>query len=79
MEFHAWCNLPTVHNLLSSKSSAFTHSYHQDARNGSWTRRYAIFDPGNKEVQEFVNQCDQDIVTRYEELMPFILTIISIL
>ncbi len=66
MEFHAWLNpYRAVFNIYNS-SVAPTHitKLHPD-----WFLNYGdkkYFDPGNKEVQQYVNAVVKDVVSRYE-------------
>jgi hypothetical protein len=66
MEFHAWCNpYRAVFNLLKSKIAP-THitKIHPD-----WFLNYGdkkYFDPGNKNVQQFVTEVIRDVVSRYD-------------
>jgi uncharacterized lipoprotein YddW (UPF0748 family) len=66
MEFHAWCNPYRAEFSIGRSSIAPTHitRLHPD-----WFVSYAgvrIFDPGNKEVQQYVVNVIRDIVHRYD-------------
>ncbi|MBO9631959.1 MAG: family 10 glycosylhydrolase [Chitinophagaceae bacterium] len=65
MEFHAWCNPYRAEFSIGKSSIAATHitKLHPE-----WFLTYGntrYFDPGNKEVQQFVVQVVRDIVSRY--------------
>jgi uncharacterized lipoprotein YddW (UPF0748 family) len=65
MEFHAWCNPYRAEFIIGKSSIAPTHvtKIHPE-----WFLEYGgkrYFDPGNKEVQDFVTEVIRDIVTRY--------------
>ena len=65
MEFHAWCNPYRAEFIVGKSSIAPTHvtKIHPE-----WFLEYGgkrYFDPGNKEVQDFVTEVIRDIVTRY--------------
>ncbi len=66
MEFHAWCNPYRAVFSISSSSVAPSHitRVHPD-----WFLNYGgvkYFDPGNKEVQQYVTLVIRDIVKRYD-------------
>ncbi len=66
MEFHAWCNPYRAEFSIGKSSIAPTHitRIHPE-----WFLEYGgkrYFDPGNKEVQMFVNNVIRDVVTRYD-------------
>ncbi len=65
MEFHAWMNpYRAVFNIYKS-SLAATHVSHLHPE---WFLNYngiKYFDPGNKEVQQYVTAVVKDVVTRY--------------
>jgi len=65
MEFHAWMNpYRAVYNINSS-SIAATHVTRVHPR---WFLNYGdqtYFDPGNKEVQNYVTQVVRDVISRY--------------
>jgi len=65
MEFHAWMNPYRAEFSIGKSSIAQTHitKLHPD-----WFLPYGtikIFDPGNKEVQQFVTNVVRDVVKRY--------------
>ena len=66
MEFHAWCNpYRAVYSLNSSSVSAT----HITKLKPEWFINYGgkkYFDPGNKEVQTYVNLVVEDILKRYD-------------
>jgi uncharacterized lipoprotein YddW (UPF0748 family) len=65
MEFHAWCNpYRAVYSIVKSSVSAG----HITRTHPEWFLSYGgtrYFDPGNKEVQQYVAQVIRDIVHRY--------------
>jgi uncharacterized lipoprotein YddW (UPF0748 family) len=66
MEFHAWCNPYRAVFSIGRSSIAPTHitKLHPD-----WFVPYGgtlYFDPGNKEVQQYVTEVIRDIVHRYD-------------
>jgi uncharacterized lipoprotein YddW (UPF0748 family) len=66
MEFHAWCNPYRAVFNINSSSIAASHitRIHPD-----WFINYGgtkYFDPGNKDVQEYVTNVIRDIVKRYD-------------
>ncbi len=65
MEFHAWCNPYRADFAIGKSSIAPTHvtRIHPEWFLDYGGKRY--FDPGNKEVQDFVTEVIRDIVTRY--------------
>jgi uncharacterized lipoprotein YddW (UPF0748 family) len=66
MEFHAWCNPYRAVFKIGESSIAPSHvtRVHPDWFLDYGETRY--FDPGNKEVQEYVTLVVQDIVKRYD-------------
>ena len=66
MEFHAWMNPYRAEFKISGSSIALTHitNLHPEWFLAYGDKRY--FDPGNKEVQQFVSNVVHDIVSRYE-------------
>lgn len=66
LEFHAWCN-PYRAELTIGKSSIAPD--HITKKRPDWFLVYGgkrYFDPGNKEVQEYVVKVIRDIVKRYD-------------
>ncbi len=65
MEFHAWCNPYRAEFSIGKSSISPTHitRIHPEWFLDYGGKRY--FDPGNKEVQLFVNNVIRDIVKRY--------------
>ncbi|WP_336514900.1 glycoside hydrolase family 10 protein [Pollutibacter soli] len=66
MEFHAWCN--PYRAVFSNNTSSLTAN-HITKRKPEWFINYGgqrFFDPGNKDVQLYVNQVVEDIVQRYD-------------
>ena len=65
MEFHAWCNPYRAEFAINKSSISPTHitRLHPEWFLTYGTTRY--FDPGNKEVQQYVVQVIRDIVSRY--------------
>src|ERR1700694_3886431 len=66
MEFHAWCNPYRAVFRIGQSSISPTHitRIHPD-----WFLHYGeikYFDPGNKEVQQYVTNVIRDIVSRYD-------------
>lgn len=66
MEFHAWMNPYRAEFSVGRSPMAQTHitKLHPD-----WFVQYGtmrLFDPGNKEVQEFVTNVVKDVVSRYD-------------
>jgi len=66
MEFHAWCNPYRAEFRIGVSSIAPNHitKLHPE-----WFMNYGdtrYFDPGNKEVQQFVTNVIRDIVRRYD-------------
>jgi uncharacterized lipoprotein YddW (UPF0748 family)/predicted transcriptional regulator len=66
MEFHAWCNPYRAEFSIGRSSISPTHitRIHPE-----WFLDYdgkKYFDPGNKDVQAFVNNVIRDIVSRYD-------------
>jgi uncharacterized lipoprotein YddW (UPF0748 family) len=65
MEFHAWCNpYRAVYSIAKSSVSPS----HITRTHPEWFLSYGgtrYFDPGNKEVQQYVTQVIRDIVHRY--------------
>ncbi|MFT3826116.1 MAG: family 10 glycosylhydrolase [Chitinophagaceae bacterium] len=66
MEFHAWCNPYRAEFSLGKSSIANDHitKLHPEWFLNYGTTRY--FDPGNKEVQQYVVKVIRDIVSRYD-------------
>jgi len=65
MEFHAWCNPYRAEFIVGKSSISPTHI---SRIHPEWFLEYGgkrYFDPGNKEVQLFVQNVIRDIVTRY--------------
>ncbi len=66
MEFHAWCNPYRAVKTIGRSSVAPDHITRQHPE---WFVRFEntlYFDPGNKEVQEYVTRVIRDIVHRYD-------------
>ena len=66
MEFHAWCNPYRAVKTIGRSSVAASHISRQHP---SWFVRFGstlYFDPGNKEVQQYVTNVIRDIVRRYD-------------
>ena len=66
MEFHAWCNPYRAVKTIGRSSVATDHITRQHPE---WFVRFEntlYFDPGNKEVQEYVTKVIRDIVHRYD-------------
>ena len=66
MEFHAWCN--PYRAVFSIKESSISPS-HITRIHPEWFLSYGgtrYFDPGNKEVQQYVVRVIRDIVQRYD-------------
>lgn len=66
MEFHAWCNPYRAVKTIGRSSVA---SDHVTRRHPDWFVRFEntlYFDPGNKEVQQYVTEVIRDIVHRYD-------------
>ena len=66
MEFHAWCNPYRAVHTIGKSSVAPDHITRQHPE---WFVRFEktlYFDPGNKEVQEYVTGVIRDIVRRYD-------------
>jgi len=66
MEFHAWCNPYRAVHTIGKSSVAPDHITHQHPE---WFVRFEktlYFDPGNKEVQQYVTMVVRDIVHRYD-------------
>ena len=66
MEFHAWCNPYRAEFIVGKSSIAPTHI---SRIHPEWFLEYGgkrYFDPGNKDVQLFVENVIRDIVARYE-------------
>ena len=66
MEFHAWMNPYRAEFSIGKSSISQTHitKLHPD-----WFLPYGtikLFDPGNKEVQQFVTNVVKDVVSRYD-------------
>ena len=66
MEFHAWCNpYRAVYSIAKSSVSPS----HITRQHPEWFLNYGgtlYFDPGNKDVQQYVVQVIRDIVHRYD-------------
>ncbi|HEY4288946.1 MAG TPA: family 10 glycosylhydrolase [Puia sp.] len=66
MEFHAWCNPYRAVKTIGRSSVAPDHV---TRRHRDWFVRFEntlYFDPGNKEVQQYVTTVIRDIVHRYD-------------
>jgi uncharacterized lipoprotein YddW (UPF0748 family)/DNA-binding MarR family transcriptional regulator len=66
MEFHAWCNPYRAVKTIGRSSIAADHI---TRKHPEWFVRFEntlYFDPGNKEVQEYVTNVVRDIVKRYD-------------
>jgi uncharacterized lipoprotein YddW (UPF0748 family) len=66
MEFHAWCNPYRAVKTIGRSSVAIDHI---SRKHPSWFVRFEntlYFDPGNKEVQQYVTNVIRDIVRRYD-------------
>jgi uncharacterized lipoprotein YddW (UPF0748 family) len=66
MEFHAWCNPYRAVHTIGKSSVAPDHITRQHP---DWFVRFEktlYFDPGNKEVQDYVTGVIRDIVRRYD-------------
>ena len=66
MEFHAWCNPYRAVHTIGKSSVAPDHITRQHPE---WFVRFEktlYFDPGNKEVQQYVTMVVRDIVRRYD-------------
>ena len=66
MEFHAWCNPYRAVYAIGKSSISPTHI---TRLHPEWFLSYGgtlYFDPGNKEVQQYVTQVIRDIVHRYD-------------
>ena len=66
MEFHAWCNPYRAVKTIGKSSIAPDHI---TRKHPEWFVRFEktlYFDPGNKEVQEYVTNVVRDIVKRYD-------------
>ena len=66
MEFHAWCNPYRAVHTINKSSVAPDHITRQHPE---WFVRFEktlYFDPGNKEVQQYVTTVVRDIVRRYD-------------
>lgn len=66
MEFHAWCNPYRAEFSIGKSSISITHvtRIHPE-----WFIQYGgkrYFDPGNKEVQQYVTEVIRDMVKRYD-------------
>lgn len=66
MEFHAWCNPYRAEFSLGKSSIAITHvtRVHPEWFISYGGKRY--FDPGNKDVQQYVTGVIRDLVKRYD-------------
>lgn len=66
MEFHAWCNPYRAVKTIGRSSIAPDHI---TKRHRDWFVKFEntlYFDPGNKEVQQYVTSVIRDIVKRYD-------------
>jgi uncharacterized lipoprotein YddW (UPF0748 family)/DNA-binding MarR family transcriptional regulator len=66
MAFHAWCNPYRAVHTVGKSSVASNHITRQHPE---WFVRFEktlYFDPGNKEVQQYVTMVIRDIVRRYD-------------
>lgn len=66
MEFHAWCNPYRAVFSIAKSSIAPTHI---TRLHPEWFLNYGgtlYFDPGNKEVQNYVTEVIRDVVKRYD-------------
>ena len=66
MEFHAWCNPYRAVKTIGKSSIAPDHV---TRRHPEWFVKFEntlYFDPGNKEVQQYVTTVVRDIVRRYD-------------
>ena len=66
MEFHAWMN-PYRAEFSDGQVQYFPNAYY--TLNPDWFLAYggkSYFDPGNKEVQDFVTNVVRDVVSRYD-------------
>jgi uncharacterized lipoprotein YddW (UPF0748 family)/predicted transcriptional regulator len=66
MEFHAWCNPYRAVKTIGKSSVAADHI---TRRHPEWFVRFEntlYFDPGNKDVQQYVTMVIRDIVHRYD-------------
>jgi len=66
MEFHAWCNPYRAVKTIGKSSIAADHI---TRKHPSWFVRFEntlYFDPGNKEVQQYVTMIIRDLVRRYD-------------
>ncbi|MEI8060001.1 MAG: family 10 glycosylhydrolase, partial [Ferruginibacter sp.] len=66
MEFHAWLNPYRAEFSIGKSSIAITHITHLHS---NWFLPYGdkrYFDPGNKEVQQYVTNLVTDVVKRYK-------------
>jgi uncharacterized lipoprotein YddW (UPF0748 family) len=66
MEFHAWCNPYRAVKTIGKSSIAPDHI---TRKHPEWFVRFEntlYFDPGNKEVQDYVTNVIRDIVKRYD-------------
>jgi len=66
MEFHAWCNPYRAVKTIGRSSVAADHI---TRRHPEWFVRFQntlYFDPGNKDVQQYVTMVIRDIVHRYD-------------
>ena len=66
MEFHAWCNPYRAEFAIGRSSIAPTHI---TRLHPEWFLPYGtvrLFDPGNKEAQQYVVRVIRDIVSRYD-------------
>ena len=66
MEFHAWCNPYRAVYQIGRSSLSLSHI---TRLRPDWFLPYggtSYFDPGNKEVQQYVNNVIRDIISRYD-------------
>src|SRR5258708_22306794 len=66
MEFHAWCNPYRAVKTIGRSSVAADHI---TRKHPEWFVRFEntlYFDPGNKEVQQYVTMVIRDLVRRYD-------------
>lgn len=66
MEFHAWCN---PYRAVKTIGRSSVTADHITRKHPSWFVRFEntlYFDPGNKEVQQYVTMVIRDLVRRYD-------------
>jgi uncharacterized lipoprotein YddW (UPF0748 family)/DNA-binding MarR family transcriptional regulator len=66
MEFHAWCNPYRAIHTIGKSSVAPDHITKQHPEWFVKFQKTIYFDPGNKEVQQYVTMVIRDIVRRYD-------------